>query len=225
MAAAAVNNTVQCEKKEPPMIVMVLDASGSMHGISNNIREAVNSFITQQKAMPVDGTRFSLIVFSDEASLKIDKVLIQDVQPITENEYVCNGNTALFDAISLAIDRHSNYKQVLLVIVTDGEENKSHCTYEELHRKIEQKKNVGWSFIYLANEPRVSAAGASIGINPAANNASRSNSNNVAVGYYNIPDALRRAVSGAAADYRITGTVQNLNNLNRAFTTPSTNNL
>lgn len=207
--------------REPPMIVLVLDASGSMQSISNDIRGSVNSFINQQKAIPIDGTKFSLIVFADEATTKIKQVPIQNVGEITVDDYHCDGRTALYDAIGLAIDNHSDHKEALVVIVTDGEENHSRLSHAELQNKIEAKKASGWKFIYLANEPLVSRAGANIGLCAAASGAATSATNNVAVGYGNMAPVLERAVSSAVYAYRATSEVPNLNNLERAQTVPT----
>jgi len=223
MTVASATATDDDEKvaRESPMIVLVLDASGSMQSISNDIRGSVNSFINQQKAAPADGTKFSLIVFADKAETKINQIPIQDVSEITRDEYHCGGYTALYDAIGLAIDNHSDHKEALVVIVTDGEENKSRTTHDELQRKIAEKKASGWKFIYLANEPQVSRAGASIGLCAAAAGATTSATNNVAVGYANLAPVLERAVSSAVYAYRATTEVPNLNDLARSQTAPT----
>lgn len=207
--------------RDPPMIVLVLDASGSMQDIANDIRGSVNTFINQQKAAPADGTKFSLIVFADEAKTNINKVPIQEVPEVTRDEYHCGGYTALYDAMGLAIDNHSDHKEALVVVVTDGEENKSRMKHDELHRKIEAKKVLGWKFIYLANEPQVSEAGARIGLCAAAADTSTSATNNIAVGYENLAPVLARAVSSAVYAYRTTTEVPNLNVLNRSQTAPA----
>lgn len=221
VASATATNNDEKVAREPPMIVMVLDGSGSMQSISNDIRGSVNSFINQQKAAPADGTKFSLIVFADDAKIKINQVPIQDVAEVTRDEYHCDGYTALYDAIGLAIDNHSDHKEALVVIVTDGEENMSRTTHDELQRKIAEKKASGWKFIYLANEPQVSRAGASIGLCAAAAGASTSATNNVAVGYANLAPVLERAVSSAVYAYRATTEVPNLNDLARSQTAPT----
>lgn len=221
VVTSTTNDAEQKVARDPPMIVLVLDASGSMQAIANDIRGSVNNFIGQQKNAPADGTKFSLIVFSDEAKTKINKVPIRDVPEITNVEYLCDGYTALYDAIGLAIDSHSDYKEALVVIVTDGEENKSRMTHDELQSKIEAKKTSGWKFIYLANEPQVSQAGDRLGLCAAAADANTSTTNNVAVGYENLAPVLERAVSSAVHTYRMSAVVPNLNELNRSQTEPT----
>ncbi len=197
-----------------PLIVLVLDASGSMNRISTAIRESVNNFITQQKAGPIDDTRMSFVVFSSEATVRFIKKPIAEVQSITSDDYQCGGDTALFDAIGLAIDRHEDEKEALIVIVTDGEENCSRTTHDELQSKIEAKKTIGWQFIYLANEPRVSQVGVRVGLECAAAGSTHSNTNNVSVGYDNLAPALERQISKAVSAYRATSQVPNLNEMN-----------
>lgn len=208
------------ESKRSPMIVLVLDASGSMEQIANDIRGSVNSFIQQQKDGPVDGTRMSLIVFSDEAKEVFSKKQLADVKAITTDDYKCNGYTALYDAIGMAINHHSDEKDALVVIVTDGEENRSRMTYSELTKKIEDKKTAGWKFIYLANEPKVSQAGSSLGFASAAVGSMYSATNNLAVGYHNMAPALQRGVSDAVQSFRSSSQVPNMNDYVRAQSMP-----
>ncbi len=210
-APAVVSQEPLTERKSPPMIVLVLDASGSMQHIANDIRGSVNTFIEEQKQLPEDGTCLSFVVFADEATERFFKKPIADVPVVTEADYKCSGNTALYDAIALAIDHHNEEPEALVVVVTDGEENHSRTSHDELHRKIEAKKAAGWKFIYLANEPRVSQGGANVGLCAAAVGAAYTASNNIAVGYDAMAPTLARAVSSAVGVYRTTTQVPNLN--------------
>lgn len=200
------NNIIQS-----PLIILVLDSSGSMESIATDIRNAVNKFIKQQKEGPVDGTRFSFIVFSNNVNIKFIKKPLVEVQDITVQDYECYGSTALFDAIGVAIDRHADEKEALMVVVTDGEENSSVMSHSTMVGKVDAMKAIGWKFIYLANEPRVSRVGASIGVHSAAEGAQYSDTNNVSVGYERMSQVLERAVSDAVQSYRSTSQVPNLN--------------
>jgi len=204
----------------PLRIVLVLDASGSMLEISRQMREAVNSFIASQRNHPADGTTLSLIVFADEAKTRFANIPIGEVKDITEVEYECNGWTALYDAINLGIESHREEKNVVMVIVTDGMENKSNVRHETIAEKIEAKKAIGWKFQYLANNLDVSRAGCSIGLTPAGATVITTGSDNIAVGYENLAPTLARTVSEAIGVYRTSSEMPSLRGIERSTTLP-----
>lgn len=200
------------DTRDPPMIILVLDASGSMERVQNDIRGSVNTFIDQQKSAPEDGTRLSLIMFNDDAKTRISKVPIQEVKEITPLDYRCYGSTALYDAIGLAIHNHSECKEALVVIVTDGEENTSRTSYDDICGKIDEHKRRGWSFIYLAAGLEVSRAGTNLGFHSADVSNATSATNNIAVDNINdLAPTLSRHISEATQIYRTTSEVPNLN--------------
>lgn len=91
---------------------------------------------------------------------------IADIKPLTEKEYTPTGGTALLDAIGRSMraakERNAAGKRkVIMVIVTDGEENSSReFTHTDVMQKIEEAKLAGWQFIYLgANQDAIKVAG------------------------------------------------------------------
>lgn len=217
-----IDQTEMKRERQPPTVVLVLDASGSMQSISAAMLDSVNSFIDQQKSSLIDGMKFSLIVFSSSAKLEIDSVPIQDVSKITPAQYRCTGTTALWDSIALAIDHHTTRQEVLVVVITDGQENSStKCTQQQLQNKISAKKEIGWKFIYLANNPEVAEAGTQMGIHSADEKEKFSTTNNVAVGFEMLAPVLRRGLSEAVTAYRTSSQVPNLNNIIRSETAPT----
>jgi len=172
---------------ESTSITLVLDASGSMNWNKPDMLRAVNSFVAQQADTKCVNDTFSFVTFADNVDVKFSKKSIKEVNEIKDSDYECDGCTALYDAISLAIDLNGNEKKAVIVVVTDGEDNNSRTSYAELQEKIKKKQELGWCFIYLADEPKVSVA---------------FNSDMSVDLSDGIPAALRRAVSDSVLQYR-----------------------
>jgi hypothetical protein len=162
-----------------PIIIKILaiwDKSGSMSLMGSEPVQAINAFVKQQKELFSDdgSTTFTLFQFSDSDSItcSIDDVVLHNVPEF--KDYVPNGMTALYDAIGTAI-RHmqtkSNFKDVVCVILTDGEENASHkesqSSIKVLIQEMEMKHN--WTFIYLGANQDSFKNGSSVGVTHCAN--------------------------------------------------------
>ena len=101
-----------------------------------------------------------------------DRVKLDKVTPLTEEDYFVRGSTALLDAVGNAIHHIGNVhkyarpedrpEKTLFIITTDGMENASRrYTYEKVKQMIERQKNkYGWEFLFLgANIDVISEAG------------------------------------------------------------------
>jgi hypothetical protein len=79
--------------------------------------------------------------------------------------FIPRGGTALFDAIGKTIEDLNTDRDVVFVIITDGEENSSK-TYkrEAIMKMIETQTESGWKFLFLAANQDAIKAGGSIGI-------------------------------------------------------------
>jgi len=153
-------------------IVFILDKSGSMQSIKTDAIGGFNQFITEQKEV-VDDTTMSLVLFDSHYQKVYENIPLNEVNTLTEQEYRPSSMTALYDAIGMTIETISKRKKaedrVLCAILTDGEENRStQYTKEAIFNMIEDCKNNGWEFIFLAaNQDAMKAAGA---INISASN-------------------------------------------------------
>ncbi|MBR1863736.1 MAG: VWA domain-containing protein [Ruminococcus sp.] len=156
-------------------MVFVLDKSGSMSGLEKDTVGGFNSMIKKQKGE--EGRAYvSTVLFSNDSTVLHDRVKIEDVEPMTDRDYVPAGCTALLDAVGDAIHHIANIHKyarpedvpgkTVFVITTDGMENAStRYSKEKIKSMIEkEQKKYGWEFIFLgANIDAVQAAG-SIGI-------------------------------------------------------------
>jgi hypothetical protein len=147
-------------------IVVVLDRSGSMSTIDQATVDGFNKFLNEQQNS--EGEAFlTLVQFDDRYDFYYKSLPIQQAEPLILNEtFKPRGSTALLDAIGKTIDELETDRDVVFVIITDGEENASK-TYkrEAIMKMIETKTNEGWKFLFLAANQDAIKAGGSIGIN------------------------------------------------------------
>ena len=158
-------------------LVFVLDRSGSMSGMEADTIGGFNSMIEKQKKE--EGKAFvSTVLFDHETEVIHDRVPLDRVSKMTDNEYYVRGCTALLDAVGGAIRHIGNIhkyarredvpEKTMFIIITDGMENASRkYSADRVKQMIErQKVKYGWEFIFLgANIDAVEAAG-NIGIAP-----------------------------------------------------------
>lgn len=159
-------------------IVMVLDRSGSMRGIDKATVEGFNKFLDEQKNS--EGEAFvTLVQFDDRYEMNYQSVPVKNVDNLVLNEtFIPRGSTALLDAIGKTIEDLKTDRDVIFVIITDGEENASK-TYkrEAIMKMIETQTNEGWKFLFLAANQDAIQAGGSIGIK--GSNSINYSSNNI----------------------------------------------
>lgn len=154
-------------------IIILLDKSGSMTVIKNDMESGLQSFINEQKLVEGDCT-VTIAEFNHDYEIVHNR---KDIQEIDKIEIEPEGSTALIDSMVRLILESSrdlsllndNEKpdRVLFVTITDGQENASR-TYTSAYLKdlIEsQKKDFNWNFVYLgANQDSFDVA-SEFGIN------------------------------------------------------------
>lgn len=140
-------------------LVFIIDRSGSMRGLEQDTIGGFNSVIAKQKKNPGD-CYVSTVLFDHLSEVVHDRVRLEDVRDMTEDDYFVRGSTALIDAIGSSVHHISNIhkyarpedvpENTLFVIITDGMENSStKYTSDEVKRLIEEKKKAGWEFIFI----------------------------------------------------------------------------
>jgi uncharacterized protein YegL len=147
-------------KKDLMEMVWILDRSGSMTGLESDTVGGFNSMIEKQKALPGE-VYVSTVLFNHVSKVLHDRVPIGKIEPLTENDYVPAGSTALIDAIGDAIHHIGNVhkyareedrpEKTMFVITTDGMENASHrYSADEVRSMIKrQQEKYGWEFLFL----------------------------------------------------------------------------
>lgn len=133
----------QEEKKN--YVLIVLDSSGSMGSIK---RETIKGFNENLETIRVETenmeTKISLVTFNDPENIQ-EVIWLEDVhtvEPLTEKSYKPDNMTALYDAVGYTVEKFqdevelSSNDGVLLVIVTDGQENSSRKFTQERMKKM-----------------------------------------------------------------------------------------
>ncbi len=142
-------------------IIFVIDESGSMQGTESDVIGGFNNFIEQQKLQHQGKITVSLYKFNSYWSRILNDLPIEKIRPLTSGDYAPGGLTALYDTIGNAItdiENQAKYSKrehmasmVMMVIITDGQENASR-EYEtrkvkQMIQKLEESEK--WQFIYL----------------------------------------------------------------------------
>lgn len=184
-------------------LVFILDRSSSMEGLEGDTVEGFNAMLEKQRSQP-GACLVSTVLFDSHCQLLHDRIPLQEIPPMTVQDYSVRGCTALIDAIGGAIDRiaqahedspeEERPEHTVFVITTDGMENAS-CSYDadRVRRMIKKRrKTSGWEFLFLgANIDAVSTAG-SFGIRESRAAEYVNDSRGICVNYEAISEAISR---------------------------------
>jgi len=150
-------------KKKSAHITLVLDRSGSMNSIRDDIIGGVNSFLDRQRALPEVST-ITLVQFDTEDPFEV----VYSFIPVTKapnldvHTYGPRGGTPLLDATGRTIVNLEKWLEsqkekdrpgkLVVVVVTDGQENSSReFSLERVKQLIvEKQEKAGWQFVYLS---------------------------------------------------------------------------
>lgn len=141
-------------------IVYILDRSGSMGGLEADTIGGFNSMMEKQKKTG-EKALVSTVLFDDECDVLHDRVPIDKVKTMTDEQYYVRGCTALLDAVGGAIHHIGNVhkyareedkpEKTVFVITTDGMENaSSKYSYDKVQKMVKRQQNqYGWEFIFI----------------------------------------------------------------------------
>lgn len=191
-------------------IVAILDRSGSMEHLEKDTIGGYNNFIEKQKEIPGEAN-VTTVLFDDRYTLLHDRVDIKSVGPITNKEYFARGMTALLDALGKtinnigskldAIKEEDRPSKVIVLIITDGEENDSkEFNLTSVKEMIEKQSNVyNWQFLFFGANIDAFKVGSNLGIR--SQGISNYSPNGVGL------DSVYDAINEATTLYRKTGTI------------------
>jgi len=141
-------------------VSIILDRSGSMYNKEEGTINGFNELLRTQKKIPGKCT-ISLFQFDHEYLEIYKNINIHDAKELNKETYVTRGSTALLDAVGKAINDRGNYfnglqehekpEKVLIVIMTDGEENSStEFSKSKIKETIEhQRSKYGWEIMFI----------------------------------------------------------------------------
>jgi len=134
----------------PVSIGLVIDASSSMFDKQDRTNAAALTFVRESN--PEDET--FVVSFGDQPHLEQD--FTRSIRRLNRslNRIAPRGNTALFDAVQFAarhLERGTHEKKVL-VVVSDGEDNKSRLKLRDVLEEIRESKIILYSVGLLSSE-------------------------------------------------------------------------
>ncbi|MFZ0173112.1 MAG: vWA domain-containing protein [Acidimicrobiales bacterium] len=157
-------------------IYFLLDRSGSMQSMADDVVGGFNGFLAAQQGEGHDAV-LTLVQFDSQDSheVLVDGSPIAEVEPLDRARFQPRGGTPLYDAIGhliadatiraekTAIDG-SRTEEILFVTFTDGMENRStEYTQKQIFGLISKRQELGWTFAYLGANQDSYAEGGQIG--------------------------------------------------------------
>ena len=142
--------------------MIIVDESGSMCVIERQalagMNETIDTVKKMQKMHKDMEQRISLLTFdSGHKTFKYDNVKAESVHRLGSKDYNPCGGTPLYDAIGTAISKlnaqTTERDNVLVTIITDGEENCSQEYNLKLEKTlIDKMKKQGWTFTLIGTD-------------------------------------------------------------------------
>lgn len=185
-------------------IYFILDESGSMGTRQSATISGFNEYLENiQKDPNLEKAKFSLIKFNARFFDVVVNEKLKNVPPLTGATYSPGGMTALYDAVAHVLSyAETNVKdthRVLVVILTDGEENssKEHTRQQifDMIKRFEKKGN--YTFVFLGCDQDVWAEGGKIGMEKG--NVKAFDPNDIKSAYQALTGATRSYAGGQSA--------------------------
>lgn len=168
-------------KSDYTHITVILDRSGSMESIREDIIGGFNAFVKDQRSQP-GGATLSLVQFDSEDPFETIHRLapIHKVPELNRDTYVPRGGTPLLDALGRGIidlertidnmDHAEKPSKAVVVAITDGQENDSlEFTKDRIVKMIKDRSQKDdWQFVFLSADLAAIGDAMSYGIQPQA---------------------------------------------------------
>ena len=157
--------------------LIILDESGSMESIKETIIQGFNEIVQTVKGIeqqfPEQAHFISLITFNG-----LGQKILHFIDPVSQltiidqAKYKPDASTPLYDAMGFSfakmrqvVQNLTNYN-VLVTILTDGEENASkEYSGETIKKIVEDLKSKNWTFTYIGTDHNVQKFAKSLSIN------------------------------------------------------------
>lgn len=170
-------NTGAPKDDKHTVIAMVVDRSGSMRRMADEVHGGCNAYLEEQRKSDTEDGAHSTVIFTrfDNVSETIyDGVDLGTMPPISPTDVNPRGSTALYDAIGDTLQRTAavvnelpKMPSVTVFILTDGAENASQrWTKSQITTQITklQHESIGWDFYFAAANQDGMKEGAALGM-------------------------------------------------------------
>lgn len=163
--------------KDACSITVILDRSGSMTSVKEDVVSGLNNLLDEQRKVDKE-CKFTLVQFDSTDPFEIlrDNVDIHSAENIKLSEYVPRDMTPLYDAVGRGINHtgrqlsqiseNKRPNKVLFVIVTDGLENYSReFNRDKVMEMVKhQREKYNWEFVFIGASEESMKQGADMGI-------------------------------------------------------------
>lgn len=217
--------TIKNTDEETTEIICILDRSTSIRtsGLIEKTIEGFNSFLNDQKKLP-GKAKLTLCLFDggmgygntgvagETYEIRHSGIDIKDVPELNATTFVPKGMTAMYDAIGITIDNvakriletreEDRADKVIVLIMTDGEENSSkEYNQKTVFESIQNKKDTDkWNFIFIGANIDTMRVGGNMGVST-GNTLSYSNTDRgVNTAYMNMSASVKMYRSVAKSD-------------------------
>jgi hypothetical protein len=150
-------------KSDYTHISIILDRTGSMSSIRDDTIGGFNTFLNDQKKQPGFAT-MTLVQFDTADPYEIIHKFkpIQEVPELTHETYVPRASTPLLDAMGRGINdiekciadikEEDRPSKVVIVVITDGQENSSReFVKDQIVKMVKEKtEKDNWQFVFLS---------------------------------------------------------------------------
>ena len=150
-------------RREYTHITVILDRTGSMECIRDDTIGGFNTFLKQQKQEPGRAT-MTLVQFDTQDPYEVIHKFkpLKDIPDLTRETFVPRAATPLLDAMGQGVNdledtlaylpRDRRPTGIVMVIVTDGEENSSReFSKDQIAKMVKEKQDkAGWQFVFLS---------------------------------------------------------------------------
>jgi len=144
-------------------ITLILDRTGSMESIRDDTISGFNAFLKKQKAEPGTAT-LTLAQFDTQDPYEVIHRFkpIEEIPELDRETYVPRASTPLLDALGRGINdlekslselkEEDRPSKVVVVVVTDGQENSSlEFRKDQIEKMVKEKtEKASWQFVFLS---------------------------------------------------------------------------
>lgn len=185
-------------------LYVLLDRSGSMAAMADDVIGGFNQLLADQQAAGADAI-VTLVQFDnhDPAEVIADAVPIREMTPLDAATFQPRGSTPLLDATGRLLTRATSRalklaadgvpaEEVVVVSITDGHENAScELSLAQVRALVEDRTKVGWTFVFLGAALDVYGEAGGLGYDDRATQAFDASPDGTRVAFASLSDATR----------------------------------
>lgn len=163
-------------------LVFVVDRSGSMGVIAKDMIGGFNFFIKAQRDAKLGECKVFFYQFDTQYESVYEDILLENVVDLNDETYVPRGGTALYCSLGKTITElgsrlnslpeEEKPSKVLIVTITDGEDNSRYLDNSEDHYTLDKVKEMikhqtevyNWDFAYIGANQDAWQVGDSMGV-------------------------------------------------------------